>query len=240
MLRPRRLAAAKISNRSTLQNFKTGSKEGFEALPRYLAKDLLTTSLVVRKTHSLIIEGFRRGCHGLRRFHLILSAGLRFSGRETLRVAAVAIFLMAFGLSTFLISARGDDMPFITGIVRTNPPICLISYTNCNDTNFDYLVQSSTNLVDWAGSPAVQGATTNTTAVCSVVEPGNQYFHRVVKVPHTNGFLFALIEATNNIHMNGSNVIVDSYSPGGTNYYTGTNTFPTNLFGGNTNIWHYP
>jgi hypothetical protein len=197
----------------------------------------------MRRTNSLSIEKLRSSCHGLRRFNPISRTGLRFNGRETLRIAAVAAFLMAFGLSTFLISARGDDAPFITGIVRSNSPICLILYTNCSDTNFDYFVQSSTNLVNWVGSQALQGATTNTTVTCSMIEPGNQYFHRVLKIPHTNAPFFNMgLVAKTNIYLNGTNVLVDSFDSGITNYNPGGLYNPTNGIhvGPGTNVYSDP
>jgi hypothetical protein len=118
--------------------------------------------------------------------------------------------------------ARGEDVPNITGFVRTNPAYCVIWYTNCNDTNFDYYVQRSSNLVDWVDARAVRGAATNTTVIMSApCLPGKQNFHRVVKTPHIPVPIFPMaIMVSSNINFIGNNILIDSFDSSDTNHST--------------------
>ncbi|EEF61590.1 hypothetical protein Cflav_PD4269 [Pedosphaera parvula Ellin514] len=130
-------------------------------------------------------------------------------------------------------SVRGEDAPFITRFVRTNSqPLCWISYTNCSDRNFDYFVQSSSNLVDWVDTQAVRGSISNRTVIRSVVIASpKQSFHRIVKTPHINVPMFSMaIQAGSNITFMGNGIVIDSfdssssvYSSWSTNSLWGTN-----------------
>jgi hypothetical protein len=132
-------------------------------------------------------------------------------------VGCVVVMLLLGGR----FSARGEDVPIISHFVRPNLFNILILYTNCSDPNFDYLLQTSTNLVDWADLRSARGDATNSAVTNFIATPWMQSFYRVVKTPHIPVPIFTMaIMASSNIDLLGNGILVDSFDSSDTHYST--------------------
>src|SRR5579859_664400 len=90
------------------------------------------------------------------------------------------------------------------------PGAALLSLTNCSDTNFQYVIQISTNLQDWV-SYSTNFATDPSNSI-AVAARYSSAFYRVQVIPHlvTPMFQFAVVTRSN-FTINGQNNRVDSF-----------------------------
>jgi hypothetical protein len=132
---------------------------------------------------------------------------------RALRLAFLAAFLNAAQCHTGAQPILGPP------ILGPAPGAAQISLTNCTDTNFQYVVQLSTNLLNWA-SVTTNPATSPSNPV--TVPATNPFaFYRVKVVPNLPTALFRwAIVVRSNINMNGSYNLVDSFDSGNPLYST--------------------
>src|SRR5579871_6075564 len=86
----------------------------------------------------------------------------------------------------------------------------LLSLTNCSDTNFQYVIQISTNLQDWV-SYSTNFATDPSNSIAVNARYASAYY-RVQIVPHVDSPMFRFSVVTrSNFNANGNNCVVDSF-----------------------------
>ncbi|MDB6066694.1 MAG: hypothetical protein JWR26_2902 [Pedosphaera sp.] len=118
-----------------------------------------------------------------------------------------------------LVSPVWGDQTLGTPVFGVAPGAAQVNLINCEDTNFQYVVQTSANLQDWisvstdsaipSGSPVTVPATN---ATC---------FYRLRVVPSAPVSLFQYaILTSSNFNLAGNGSTIDSFDSGSTNYST--------------------
>jgi hypothetical protein len=97
------------------------------------------------------------------------------------------------------------------------PDYAQILATNCSDTSFSYVLQSSTNLLDW--SSVTTNPVTTTLLPFVVSKPEAPCFYRMATIPRIPFPQFSMgILCRSNFNMNGKNCRVDSFDSSDSNY----------------------
>lgn len=149
--------------------------------------------------------------------------------RATLSQLAATVLYLAFALAVLTPRAQGqNDIPIITKVeasIPGYPASVRITFVHCSDTNYEYSILSSSNLVNWLSSNTYPAATSNDTL--QIMRPLNfpaskATFYRILKTPRIPipVFPMALI-ARDTIDLNGNEVRFDSFNSSDTNLSTG-------------------
>ena len=90
------------------------------------------------------------------------------------------------------------------------PGAAQLSLINCGDTNFQYVVQTSTDLQDWM--PVTTNFAAGPDSPVAVPATYDSEFYRLMVIPHVPAPLFQYaILTSSNINLNGNNIIVDAF-----------------------------
>src|SRR5262249_12997568 len=119
---------------------------------------------------------------------------------------------------TIIQSAAGDPMlgPPVLG-AYTN--LAQLSLINCDDPNFQYVLQTSTNLQDWISFNTNSAAPSGSVVYASARNPMSFYRLMVIANVPQPLFNYAIL-VRSNVNMNGNFVILDSYDSSSPLYST--------------------
>jgi hypothetical protein len=112
-----------------------------------------------------------------------------------------------------------DNLSLSTPIFGIRPGAAQLSLTNSSDTNFQYVVQTSSNLQDWVS--VTTNFATGPDSPVTVPAPPVECFYRLMVIPHVPTAIFRYaIMATSRFNANGNDVSVDSFDSSSVLYST--------------------
>jgi len=135
--------------------------------------------------------------------------------RNHTKLAGVWLAFLA-GLSGAVQVHAGDAPVLGAPMFGIGPGAAQLALTNCGDTNFQYVVQISTNLTEWTSVTTNFATGPDLPVAVPAFSPSS--FYRVVVIPHVSApmFQWAMISISN-INFNGhngtvANATIDSFN----------------------------
>ena len=133
------------------------------------------------------------------------------------RLTGAAVAVCGIGLILCRIAVAD---PSLGGpVLGVKPSLAQLNLINCDDTNFLYVVQTSTNLQDWKSVQTNSAAPSGSTIYAFATN--TSCFYRLMVISNVPQPLFNYAILTrSNINLNGNNVIIDSFDSSNPLYST--------------------